>query len=373
MALNSRYQIILEPKPDGPEQYAGPIDIEYDKDSIPITASVDVEKLLAGDPDPCHIVAKIPVGWSANGYYISEGCVRDMAKGLSAGLTGGLGHVGKAEEGYEFPEISAVWLGAIYDEGRRAAYVRGVIDPAYPELKRHIRAGVVNRVSSDIIVTSDERDAEGNLIFTGCVIKSLDFAPRLRNGFQAPVEAQDMAAASSGISIHREVIEQMESEKDLEKTETAETSTAAEVIEAAPGVVEPDVAEPAEPEIKEPTLEEQVRRFTDLLAPLGENPAERINQLLELEAGIRAKEAAELHGKVMQDMIAGEDARVVMTRLVPMDPKADEATYRQRVTDCLSDPALRRVLTGRSADTPIKTGSGAAPANPDNRVIKVIY
>lgn len=364
MPLENRYQIILEPKPDGPEQYAGPIDIEYDKESIPITAPVDIDAFLAGDPDPCQIVAKIPVGWSANGYYIAEGCVRDMAKGLAAGLTGGLGHVPKDVEGYEFPEIKALWVGAVYDEAKRAAYVRGYIDPAHPELKRHIRAGVVNRVSSDILVTQTEKDAEGNLIFTGCVIRSLDFTPRLRNGFQAPVEAQDMTSAEAGISIHREVIEQMDSENvktDLAETEVAvETAPAAEVVEA--------VAEPAEP-----TLEEQLRRFTDLLAPLGADPAGRIKELLSLEANIKAKEAKELHERVVKDLVKGEDARAVMTRLVPLDPAATEDVYRQRITDCLNDSALRRVLTGRAADQPIKASTGAAAVNPGNLAIKISY
>lgn len=366
MPLENRYQIILEPKPDGPEQYAGPIDIEYDKESIPITAPVDIDAFLAGDPDPCQIVAKIPVGWSANGYYIAEGCVRDMAKGLASGLTGGMGHVPKDVEGYEFPDISAFWVGAIYDEARKAAYIRGYIDPAYPELKRHVRSGVVNRVSSDILVTQSERDNNGNLVFTGCVIRSLDFAPRLRNGFQAPVEAQDMTSAEAGTSIHREVIEQMGSEnKDMAVELTA--------TEVDPGVVEPGIETPQEPTPSEPTLEEQLRRFTDLLAPLGEHPEERIKELLELEAGIRAKEAQALHEKVVQDLVKGEDARVVMTRLVPMDPSASEETYRQRITDCLSDPALKRVLTGRAADQPIKASTGAAAANPGNLAIKVSY
>lgn len=366
MPLENRYQIILEPKPDGPEQYAGPIDIEYDKDSIPITAPVDIDAFLAGDPDPCQIVAKIPVGWSANGYYIAEGCVRDMAKGLAAGLTGGLGHVPKDVEGYEFPEISALWVGAVYDEAKRAAYVRGYIDPAHPELKRHIRAGVVNRVSSDILVTQNEKDAEGNLIFTGCVIRSLDFAPRLRNGFQAPVEAQDMTSAEAGTSIHREVIEQMDSEnKDMAVELTA--------TEVDPGVVEPGIETPQEPTPSEPTLEEQLRRFTDLLAPLGEHPEERIKELLSLEADIKAKEAKELHERVVKDLVKGEDARAVMTRLVPLDPAATEDVYRQRITDCLNDSALRRVLTGRAADQPIKASVGTAASNPGNLAIKVSY
>ena len=355
MALDNRYQIILEPKPEGPEQYAGPIDIEYDKELIPVTAPIDLEKFLAGDTDPCEIVAKIPVGWSANGYYVGEGCVRDMAKGLAAGLTGGMGHVPKDMQGYEFPDINAIWVGAIYDETRKAAYVRGYVDPAYPELKRHIRSGVVNRVSSDIIVTSTERDGS-DVIFTGCVIQSLDFAPRLRNGFQAPVQAQDMA----GNKDHREVIESMEDEKD-------------------PTLKEPEIKEPAEPaapqaepDPAEPTLEEQLRRFTDLLAPLGEHPAERINELLAMEEGLNKRTAEELHGKVMQDLVKSEDARVIMTRLVPVDPAADEATLRQRVTDCMNDPALKRVLTGRFADQPVK-GGGASASNPDNRACKIRY
>ena len=360
-AFGNSYQIILEPKPNGPEQYAGPIDIEYDKEAIPITAPVDIDAYLAGDPDPCQVVAKIPVGWSANGYYIAEGCVRDMAKGLAAGLTGGMGHVPKDVEGYEFPEISALWVGAVYDEAKRAAYVRGYIDPSHPELKRHIRAGVVNRVSSDILVTQNEKDADGNLIFTGCVIRSLDFTPRLRNGFQAPVEAQDMSSADAGTLTHREVIEQMDSEN--EKTyvsEPAAEAPAAEVVEA--------VAEPAEP-----TLKEQLRRFTDLLAPLGTDPAGRIKELLSLEADIKAKEAKELHERVVKDLVKGEDARAVMTRLVPLDPAATEDVYRQRITDCLNDSALRRVLTGRAADQPIKASVGTAASNPGNLAIKVSY
>lgn len=362
-------QMVLEPRPDGPEKYAGPIDVEVDKDTIPITAPVDIEKFLAGDADPCHIVAKIPVGWSHNNYYLSERAVQALVKQIATqGLTAARGHVRKEDEPYEFPTINAAWIGAIYDAEKRAGYVRGIIDPAYPELKRHIRAGLVNRVSTDLMVLEASPLEGGSVAIVDCIAKSLDFAPRLKNGYQQAVVAQDMTKTDEDEQTNHktaEVIDQMDKLDEPKVTEPTEP------VAAEPIAPEPAVEPTPEPE---PVPEPEPTELETLIASLGADPVARINELLANEAKLKQAEADALKGKVLKDMVKDEGQRIILGRLLPSDPSYDEAKYGVAVQDMLKDPELQSAFAGtsRRADATIKP-TGAAPEKKGALAIAVRY
>lgn len=363
-------QFVLEPRPNGPEQYAGPIDVEVDKDTIPITAPVDIEKFLNGDADPCHIVGKIPVGWSHNNYYLSDRAVQAIVKQIAGqGLTAARGHVRKEDEPYEFPDINAAWIGAIYDPVKKAGYVRGIIDPAYPELKRHIRAGLVNRLSTDLMVLEAAPIDGGSVAILDCIAKSLDFAPRLKNGYQQAVVAQDMAIPEEANHTTAEVIDQMPEDK-LEEPKIPEPAEPAP--QEAPAAEPP--AEPVPEPEPAPAAEPQPTELELLIASLGADPVARLKELLANEAKLKQAEADALKGKVLKDMVKDEGQRIILGRLLPTDPSYDEAKYGVAVKDMLGDPELQRVFagTGRRADTTIKP-TGTPAQKPGSLAIAVRY
>lgn len=348
---DTQVQIVFEPRPEGPAPYAGPIDIEVDKESIPITASIDLGKYLGDDTDPCSVVAKIPVGWSFNGYYLAESAVQAIVEQVKKWpLSGSRGHAPKNPEAdnFSYPEINVVYVGAVYDESRRAGYLRGYIDPAYPELKRHVRSGLVNRVSTDLLVTEAQATSDGGIAITDCLARSLDFAPRLKNAFDQGVVAQDMIQEDKT----SEVINPMNKDEKHpiedpkpEGEQLDPTSAAEETLESE------TTSEPTELEV--------------LVASLGADDAARVARLkalLTLDVKAKQDEADALRGQVLKDMIADEDVRALIGRMVPMQPDYDYAKYQVVVKDMLNDPVVQKALSKR-ADTVFRPSGGANSKN----------
>lgn len=301
------------------------LSVEVGPDVIPATAPIDIEGFLAGDADPCQVVAKVPVGWSSNGYFFSEKAVRDIADKISReGATAGLGHIEPGAVGYEFPPVAVAWVGALYDEAARAAFVRGYVDPAMPDLKRHIRSQVINRVSTDGYAKMESGE-DGRQVLTSFDLVSLDLAPRLRNGTESPIVARDMKGkeVEDGLS------------EDCNGKE-APDAKAAQVMEL-----------------------------------LGANPLDRVRDLLELEEGVKAGRQQEALSKVVDQLVEGEDARPLVMKLAALGGPADEEALTARVKDVLADPAVRRVLDAR-----FTTASPAAvtrPAATDGLLVKLNY
>lgn len=269
---------------------AWPLTVEMSPESIPATAPIDVEGFLGGDPDPCQVVAKVPAGWSSNGYFFSEAAVRDIAAKIAKeGATAGLGHIEHEGIGYHYPPVAVAWVGALYDEARRCAFVRGYVDPGMPDLKRHIRSQVINRVSTDGYAKM-ETDTEGRQVLTSFDLVSLDLAPRLRNGTESPIVARDMK--------HEEVDERLAEEaKDMEKA----------------------------------LLEGEAGEALDLL---GSAPLRRVRDLLALEDRVARQEQEALLARVVDELVDGEDARPLVAKLAAVKGTGTEARPGREVHDC---------------------------------------
>lgn len=373
-------QMIFEPRPEGPgPTYAGPISITYNWRDIPVAASFDLAKFIAGDDDPCHIVACIPAGWSYNGYYLTDSAVRSIAAQVNEmATTGALGHMPFGAAGkLAFPEIAAAWIGAIYDEATKTAYVRGIVDPAFPELKRHIRAGLVNRVSTDLLVKAAKPSSDGGLAITEVILRSIDFTPRLKNAFDGQgVVAQDMLEETNNTA---EVIEKMdiaETEVSVPQEPTPTEPIAEEPI-AAPPESQPENPEPvpqpeapaAEPEAAPVPEAAEPTELETLIASLGETPAARLRYLIEYEANGRKSEAEALRGQVLQDMVKDPDARALIGRMVQLNPEAGREQYEVEIKDMLNLPEMKNLISGRHADRVIRPQGpqGAGLACPTTR------
>jgi len=170
-------------------------------------------------------------------------------------------------------------VGAIYDEARRAAFVRGYVDPSMPDLKRHIRSQVINRVSTDGYARM-ETDDEGGKVLVSFDLVSLDLAPRLRNGTELPIVARDMKGKE---------------EADVKAMEEQKERAADAQAEARQDGIGPEARE--------------------ALSMLGKEPLVRVRDLIALEERVKRREQEEALARVVDEMVEGEDARPLVMKL----------------------------------------------------------
>lgn len=341
---------------------ASPINIEISPSNIAITAPIDLNAFLAGDMDVCQVAAKVPVGWSYNGWYYTEQAVKDVAYWIGMnGIVGNLGHVEDEKAAYEFKDVAVIWVGAQYDEIEKATYARGYVNPERSDVKRLIRSGVINRVSPDAIMHCS-KNADGFFVVETLELLSLDLVPRLRNGTESGIAAKDMVNDESACA--GEVKETLS--EDVNREETAGTGTpepqAEQHTDPAVGLegAAPDSASPAGPVID--------AELQDAIAQLGENPAQRIKGLLNMENIGRMKQAEELFTVALKDMVEGEDAQELVSLMVKPQAGDTRETISARITDCLNEPKLKKILASRFNSPTVK---GSPPK--DTGKPKIIY
>lgn len=320
-----------EPRGLGPSS-AWPIEIEMSPSEIPATAPIELDKFLAGEDDPCQVIAKIPEGWSYNGYYFTQQAIMDIANTISGnGVTGGLGHV---KDEMDFGEVAVVWVGALHKPELSATFVRGYVNPERKEVKRLVRSGVINRVSTDGYASfSDPSDERKITTFN---VVSLDLTPRFRNGTESGLAAKDTFHPSTEDAEGKEVNETDMTDENKVPTEEQETPSADQTL--------------TDLQARADELEQALADLKDMLKPLGENPKERIANLLALEEKINEDAAKNVLAEAIADMVEGEDARALVGML--LKPTTGEAieSAKARVQDCLANPELKRLLTSRFAD-----------------------
>ena len=232
----------------------------------------------------------------------------------------------------------------------KATYARGYVNPERKDVKRLIRSGVINRVSPDGIMHCT-KNPDGFLVIDTLELLSLDLVPRLRNGSESGIAAKDMYKDESACA--GEVKNTLS--EDVNREGTAGAGTPEPEVEPA---VEPAV-EPEAPATNEeaasaaPIIDAELQ---DAIAQLGENPAQRIKGLLSLENSNKMKQAEELFTVALRDMVEGEDAQELVSLMVK--PQADDTkeTITARITDCLNEPKLKKILASRF-DNPIVKGS----------------
>jgi hypothetical protein len=152
---------------------------EMEPSSIPANPLVNLEALKSGDDDPLEVVVEIPAGKSKRGWNYTTPALQDVVNKVNAQATPGyLGHMTPEEVSHKFPTPVTHWVGAKLEGGK--AYVRGVVDKAAGDLKRWIRAGVVNTTS--ILGTPKLATVAGEVQVQGFDLISNDWTPPGRAG-----------------------------------------------------------------------------------------------------------------------------------------------------------------------------------------------
>lgn len=161
---------------------------------IPVSKNIDIEQLKKDDDNYVEIVAEIPVSKSKRGWNYTEKAIKDVVTNVNEGKVIGLrGHQDATKIGTEFPSISTVWTGAKYDSKNKKAFVRGIIDPSDPDLKRWVTSGLINQVSIFGEATLKKgKNKETNV--TGYKTYSIDWTPPDRNGMETTVKVYKKAS-----------------------------------------------------------------------------------------------------------------------------------------------------------------------------------
>jgi hypothetical protein len=152
---------------------------EIDPATIPANPNVNLDALKAGDDDPLEVVVEIPSGKSKRGWNYTAKAMQDIVAKMNVmSLPGYLGHLSAEEVNYKFPTPVTHWVGAKMENGK--AYARGVVDKAASDLKRWIRAGVVNTTS--IFGKPTLANTAGEVQVIGYDLYSNDWTPPDRAG-----------------------------------------------------------------------------------------------------------------------------------------------------------------------------------------------
>ncbi len=155
---------------------------------IPTAPGVDIDAIKDGDPNSLEIVVEVPSSKSKRGWDYKPQAIKDIIDHVNVHtLSGFLGHQKQENLETEFPTPVAHWVGASWDDNKKAGYFRGVIDPAAENLKRWIRAKRVKEVS--IYGIPKLKQSSGETSVVGYKPLSIDFVPIGRPGMPTSIVA----------------------------------------------------------------------------------------------------------------------------------------------------------------------------------------
>lgn len=155
---------------------------------IPTAPGVDIDAIKDGDPNSLEIVVEVPSSKSKRGWDYKPQAIKDIIDHVNVHtLSGFLGHQKQENLETEFPTPVVHWVGASWDDNKKAGYFRGVIDPAAENLKRWIRAKRVKEVS--IYGIPKLKQSSGETSVVGYKPLSIDFVPIGRPGMPTSIVA----------------------------------------------------------------------------------------------------------------------------------------------------------------------------------------
>ena len=155
---------------------------------IPTAPGVDIDAIKDGDKNSLEIVVEVPSSKSKRGWDYKPQAIKDIVDHVNVHtLSGFLGHQKQENLETEFPTPVAHWVGASWDDNKKAGYFRGVIDPAAENLKRWIRAKRVKEVS--IYGIPKLKQSSGETSVVGYKPLSIDFVPIGRPGMPTSIVA----------------------------------------------------------------------------------------------------------------------------------------------------------------------------------------
>lgn len=320
-------------------------------------------KIRSKDSDPRFIVVEIEeTERSGSGRIWPGEIVRSIAEQVNKKLpVGHLGHIDEKEVGTAFPDIQAMWLGAVvqHKAGKLVARVKGYLLPE-SKARGYAEIGVLNEVS--VYGDSTMVREKGGLRVKDFILESIDFARKGRGGMPTRVVAVTSEMSEGG--------------KSVESKDIAALSVA-ELREHAPLVVqeiERTVKEPLETTIGEQTAavaaaEPKVSAFDEICKALGikegENPVEAIVALMDRVEGAAKERIKSVVDKALEK-VAGKDARTqsLVRRLVG-EQITDEFKDADAEDDDLEEKVEKRIGEMVEADEDVKAIVGEMSSNGD--------
>lgn len=160
----------------------GEVSIDVDKGDIPIDDELQdvIDKLATGDENPCWIAMEIYEGEGSHGYY-TEGAIQAVVDGVNSSKPMGFrGHQKPENLPFEFPDPTTHWFAAemIKSGNKAVAKVYGLIDQAFPNLRRWVRSRRIKEVS----IYGEPKYESGTSNVVDYNLYSIDWAPRNRAG-----------------------------------------------------------------------------------------------------------------------------------------------------------------------------------------------
>ena len=280
---------------------------------IPMDATA-VAKIRSQDNDPRFIVVEIEETQRSGAGRIWPGeIIRSIAEQVNKKLpVGYLGHIAEKDIGTAFPEVQAMWLGAVvqHKAGKMVARVKGYLLPD-SKARRYAEIGAIDGVSvyGDSTMTREK----GGLLVRNFIMESIDFARKGRSGMPARIIAVTSEMEEGG---------KVEA-KDIAALDEDELRSHNPLLVAE---IERKVKEPLETQIGEQAaaaeaVQPTISAFEDICKRLGieegQNPVDAVVRLME-----RVEGAAKEHVKTLVDKaikkVAGKDERAqnLVRRLV---------------------------------------------------------
>jgi len=338
-------------------------------EDIPLAAKVDVNVLKSGDAEPMEVVVEIPAGKSKRGWnYKPAALQKIVGEVMTQGLPGFLGHQKAEDVDTQFPQPVTHWVGGMWKDGK--AYFRGVVDKSAPDLKRWIKAKVIDTVSIFGIPRLQQNAGETEVVDYKAL--SIDWTPLGRAGMSTRVvsigEMDEILGGGEIVMTWKEIVSK------LNAMRTNKEVTVAQIM-GEMGLT----AEQAAGEMDSKWLDE-VKKNIGILVKLKEILA----VTGEMDVLVLAKEAQEAldekrkatHSKVVDEAIGekvnGEMAKDLIKKILSVSVPAN-ATKEQvigEIEKLLGDAKFKETISKLHTDKyPYVYGTKKSEADGQNNMI----
>jgi len=297
------------------------IEGEMSIEDIPLASWVNIEELKKGDDDPLQVIVSIPAGKSKRGWAYSPKALQRIVEAVnSQGLPGGLGHQKAEEVNHEFLIPATHWIGAKWDEEKKTAYFRGLIDKSFPDLKRWIKGNAIRTVSIFGIPTL-KKNSLGEIEVVDYQPLSIDWTPLGRNGMDTKIVALGE-------------MENFNEEGEKEKMSKEEILEKIKELKIPIGEIAEYMGD------KRLSI---VGELQEVLGVEGEDIVKEVRKMKEMVQEIEENKRKEILDKVVGEMVSVESLRGLIKRMVSKDVK-DEESIRKAVGEILEMEEIKKIM-----------------------------
>jgi hypothetical protein len=280
---------------------------------IPMNATA-VAKIRSQDSDPRFIVVEIEETTASKSGRIWPGeIIRSIAEQVNKNLPVGYqGHIPEKDDATAFPDVQAMWLGAVvsHKAGRLVARVKGYLLPE-SKARRYAEIGAIDGVSVRGDATMSRE--KGGLRVKNFIMESIDFARKGRSGMPARILAVTSEMEEGG----------KVEPKDIAALDEQELRSHNPLLVAE---IERKVTEPLNEKVSESAAavavaEPKLTAFSEICKKLGieegDDPVAAVVSLMERVEGAAKEHVKSLVDKAIKKL-AGKDERAqnLVRRLV---------------------------------------------------------